>query len=51
MDQAIACCGKILRVEDVRGLLGMFGTEVLLAVANAIQQRIALACFRSWKNL
>jgi DNA polymerase III subunit gamma/tau len=39
MDQAIACCGKTLRVEDVRGLLGLFGSEVLLAVANAIQQR------------
>jgi DNA polymerase-3 subunit gamma/tau len=39
MDQAIACCGKTLRVDDVRGLLGMFGSEVLLAVANAIQQR------------
>ncbi len=39
MDQAIACCGKTLRVEDVRGLLGLFGSELLLAVANAIQQR------------
>jgi DNA polymerase III subunit gamma/tau len=39
MDQAIACCGKTLRVEDVRGLLGVFGSEALLAVANAIQQR------------
>ncbi len=39
MDQAIACCGKTLRVEDVRGLLGLFDSEVLLAVANAIQQR------------
>jgi DNA polymerase-3 subunit gamma/tau len=39
MDQAIACCGKTLRVEDVRGLLGLFGSEALLAVANAIQQR------------
>jgi DNA polymerase III subunit gamma/tau len=39
MDQAIACCGKTLRVEDVRGLLGVFGSEVLLAVANAIQHR------------
>jgi DNA polymerase-3 subunit gamma/tau len=39
MDQAIACCGKTLRVEDVRGLLGLFGSEVLLAVANAIQER------------
>jgi DNA polymerase-3 subunit gamma/tau len=41
MDQAIACCGNTLRVEDVRGLLGLFGSEVLLAVANAIQQRDA----------
>jgi DNA polymerase-3 subunit gamma/tau len=39
MDQAIACCGKTLRVEDVRGLLGVFGSEALLAVANALQQR------------
>src|SRR5579875_3142930 len=29
LDQAIACCGKTLRVEDVRSLLGMFGTESL----------------------
>jgi len=41
MDQAIACCGNTLRVEDVRGLLGLFGSEVLLAVASAIRQRDA----------
>jgi len=37
MDQAIACCGKILRVEDVRSLLGMFGADSLRAVAEAVQ--------------
>jgi DNA polymerase III subunit gamma/tau len=36
LDQAIACCGKTLRVEDVRALLGMFGIESLRAVAEAV---------------
>lgn len=36
LDQAIACCGKVLRVEDIRALLGMFGTESLRAVGEAI---------------
>jgi DNA polymerase-3 subunit gamma/tau len=36
LDQAIACCGKTLRVEDIRVLLGMFGTESLRAVAEAV---------------
>jgi DNA polymerase-3 subunit gamma/tau len=39
LDQAIACCGKVLRVEDVRALLGVFGTESLRAVAEAVHQR------------
>ena len=50
MDQAIACCGKTLRVEDVRGLLGLFDSEVLLAVAlcaAAASVRVALACRRA----
>ena len=37
MDQAIACCGNTLRVEDVRSLLGMFGADSLRAVAEAVQ--------------
>ena len=39
LDQAIACCGKTLRVEDVRGLLGMFGAEPLRAIAEAVHQQ------------
>jgi len=35
LDQAIACCGKTLNVDDVRALLGMFATESLKAVAEA----------------
>ncbi|HEY7306202.1 MAG TPA: DNA polymerase III subunit gamma/tau [Bryobacteraceae bacterium] len=37
LDQAIACCGKTLRVGDIRALLGMFGTESLRAVAEAVR--------------
>lgn len=37
MDQAIACCGNTLRVEDVRSLLGMFGADSLRSVAEAVQ--------------
>src|SRR5581483_7700884 len=36
LDQAIACCGNKLRVEDIRALLGMFGTASLRAVAEAV---------------
>ncbi|MGA8029030.1 MAG: DNA polymerase III subunit gamma/tau [Bryobacteraceae bacterium] len=36
LDQAIACCGKTLGVEDIRALLGMFGVESLRAVAEAV---------------
>src|SRR5947208_13631009 len=39
LDQAIACCGKVLRVEDVRALLGMFGSEALRAVAEAVHKQ------------
>jgi DNA polymerase-3 subunit gamma/tau len=39
LDQAIACCGKVLRVEDVRALLGVFGAESLGAVAEAVHKR------------
>ncbi|MBV8551793.1 MAG: DNA polymerase III subunit gamma/tau [Acidobacteriaceae bacterium] len=39
LDQAIACCGKTLRVEEIRALLGMFGTESLYAVAEAVQRQ------------
>ncbi len=36
LDQAIACCGKTLRVEDIRTLLGLFGIDSLSAVAEAV---------------
>ncbi len=39
LDQAIACCGKVLRVDDIRALLGMFGTESLRAVAEAVHKQ------------
>src|SRR5579875_694854 len=37
LDQAIACCGKTLSVTQIRSLLGMFGTESLRAIAEAVQ--------------
>jgi DNA polymerase-3 subunit gamma/tau len=37
LDQAIACCGTTLRVEDVRALLGVFGTASLRGVAEAVE--------------
>ena len=39
LDQAIACCGNVLKLEDVRGLLGMFGSESLKAVAEAVRDQ------------
>ena len=36
LDQAIACCGNTLSVDDVRALLGMFGADSLKAVAGAV---------------
>jgi DNA polymerase III subunit gamma/tau len=42
-DQAIACCGKTLKVEDIRALLGIFGTESLRAVAEAVHRQDAAA--------
>ncbi len=36
LDQAIACCGRTLRVEDIRALLGVFGSESLKTVADAV---------------
>jgi DNA polymerase III subunit gamma/tau len=39
LDQAIACCGKVLDVESVRALLGMFGAESFRAVAEAVRQQ------------
>jgi DNA polymerase III subunit gamma/tau len=41
LDQAIACCGKTLREEDVRTLLGMLGMEPLRAVAEAVHNQDA----------
>ncbi len=39
LDQAIACCGMTLNVEQIRALLGMFGAESLRAIADAVDQR------------
>jgi DNA polymerase-3 subunit gamma/tau len=39
LDQAIACCGKTLHVEDVRALLGVFAVGSLRSVAEAVQQQ------------
>jgi DNA polymerase-3 subunit gamma/tau len=39
LDQAIACCGNTLRVEDVRALLGVFAVGSLKSVAEAVQTR------------
>ena len=37
LDQAIACCGNTLGVEQIRALLGVFGTESLEAVSEAVK--------------
>jgi DNA polymerase III subunit gamma/tau len=37
LDQAIACCGRTLQVEDIRSLLGVFGVDSLRAVAEALE--------------
>ncbi len=39
LDQAIACCGKTLQVDQIRSLLGLFGSESLQAVANAVSRQ------------
>jgi DNA polymerase III subunit gamma/tau len=39
LDQAIACCGKTLEVDQIRSLLGMFGIESLQAVAEAVRKQ------------
>ncbi len=39
LDQAIACCGTTLHVEEIRSLLGMFGTASLQAVADAVDSQ------------
>jgi len=39
LDQAIACCGKTLRVEEVRALLGVFAVGSLASVAQAVQEQ------------
>ncbi len=39
LDQAIACCGRTLNVEDIRALLGVFGVDSLKAVADAVEQQ------------
>lgn len=37
LDQAIACCGETLNAKDLRSLLGLFSTESLRTVAEALQ--------------
>jgi len=39
LDQAIACCGKTLQVEEVRALLGVFAVGSLQSVADAVVQQ------------
>jgi DNA polymerase-3 subunit gamma/tau len=39
LDQAIACCGKTLRVEEVRALLGVFAVASLASVAQAVHEQ------------
>ncbi len=39
LDQAIACCGNTLDVEQIRALLGLFGIESLRAVAQAVNEQ------------
>jgi len=39
LDQAIACCGKTLHVDEVRALLGVFAVGNLRSVAEAVQQQ------------
>ncbi|MGH8164039.1 MAG: DNA polymerase III subunit gamma/tau, partial [Rhodanobacteraceae bacterium] len=51
LDQAIACCGNTLRIEDVRSLLGMFGAESLRAVAEAVHRQDAARMFEIVREL
>ena len=39
LDQAIACCGKTLRAEEVRALLGVHAVDRLGAVAEAVIEK------------
>ena len=39
LDQAIACCGNTLNVDEIRALLGMFGVHSLQAVAEAVARQ------------
>ena len=39
LDQAIACCGTKLDVNNIRALLGVFATDSLRAVAEAVNQQ------------
>lgn len=36
LDQAIACCGNTLRVDEIRSLLGIFAVNSLQQVADAV---------------
>jgi DNA polymerase-3 subunit gamma/tau len=39
LDQAIACCGKTLRVDEVRALLGVFAIDSLQSIADAVREQ------------
>jgi DNA polymerase-3 subunit gamma/tau len=39
LDQAIACCGRTLHVEEVRALLGVFAAGSLRSVAEAVERQ------------
>ncbi|HTU43969.1 MAG TPA: DNA polymerase III subunit gamma/tau [Bryobacteraceae bacterium] len=51
LDQAIACCGKTLREEEVRALLGMLGVGPLRAVAEAVHRQDAARMLETVQEL
>ena len=51
LDQAIACCGGALRVEEIRSLLGLFSVQSLQAVAEAVHRQDGGAMFEIVQEL
>ena len=51
LDQAIACCGGTLRVEEIRALLGLFGVDSLQTVADAVHKQDGGAMFEIVQEL
>ncbi|HOL72270.1 MAG TPA: DNA polymerase III subunit gamma/tau [Bryobacteraceae bacterium] len=39
LDQAIACCGTVLKAEDVRALLGAYSLDTLAQITQALADR------------